>query len=79
MLPFYNQDHPTLRAKIRDWAEKNLFAASQSGIEQRARTIAGQLGRETFLSYVIPKDYGGARSRVEGARPVHPTRRTGAS
>ena len=65
MLPFYNQDHITLRAKIRGWAEKNLFAASQSDIEQRARTIAGQLGRETFLSYVIPKDYGGARSQVE--------------
>ena len=65
MLPFYNQDHMALRAKIRDWAEKNLFAAGQSGIEQRARTIAGQLGRETFLSFVIPKNYGGARSRVE--------------
>jgi acyl-CoA dehydrogenase len=65
MLPFYNQDHINLRAKIRDWAEKNLFAASQSGIEQRARTITGQLGRETFLSYVIPKDYGGVRTQVE--------------
>jgi acyl-CoA dehydrogenase len=65
MLPFSNQDHMTLRAKIRDWAEKNLFAASQSSIEQRARTITGQLGRETFLSYVIPKDYGGVRTQVE--------------
>src|SRR5918999_2405680 len=65
MLPFYNKDHIDLRAKIRDWAEKNLFAASQPGIEQRARTITGQLGRETFLSYVIPKDYGGVRTQVE--------------
>lgn len=65
MLPFSNQDHMTLRAKIRDWAEKNLFAGSQSSIEQRARTITGQLGRETFLSYVIPKDYGGVRIQVE--------------
>ena len=65
MLPFYNKDHITLRAKIRDWAEKNLFAASQPGIEERARTITGQLGRETFLSYVIPKDYGGVRTQVE--------------
>jgi acyl-CoA dehydrogenase len=65
MLPFSNQDHMTLRAKIRDWAEKNLFAASQSSIEQRARAITRQLGRETFLSYVIPKDYGGVRTQVE--------------
>ena len=65
MLPFFNQEHIDLRAKIRDWAEKNLYTPSHSGIEQRARAIAGQLGRETFLSHVIPKDYGGARNQVE--------------
>ena len=65
MLPFCDQDHVTLRAKVRDWAEKNLFAATEADIEQRARTIAGRLGRETFLAHVIPKDYGGARSHVQ--------------
>jgi acyl-CoA dehydrogenase len=65
MLPFCDKDHATLRAKVRDWAEKNLFAANQTGIEQRARTLAGQLGREMFLAHVIPKAYGGARSRVQ--------------
>ena len=42
MLPFCDKDHATLRAKVRDWAEKNLFAANEAGIEQRARTLAGQ-------------------------------------
>ena len=65
MLPFCDQDHVTLRAKVRDWAEKNLFAGAEAGIEQRAQTIAGQLGREAFLAHVIPKDYDGARSHVE--------------
>ena len=41
LLPFYNQEHIDLRAKIRDWAEKNLYTPSHSGIEQRARAIAG--------------------------------------
>jgi acyl-CoA dehydrogenase len=65
MLPFCDQDHVTLRAKVRDWAEKNLFAGADAGIEQRAQTIAGQLGRETFLAHVITKDYDGARTHVE--------------
>lgn len=65
MLPFCDQDHMTLRAKARDWAEKNLFAATEAGIEQRARTIAGQLGKEMFLAHVVPKDHGGARSHVQ--------------
>ena len=65
MLPFCDQDHVTLRAKVRDWAEKNLFAATEADVEQRARTIAHRLGQETFLAHVIPKDYGGARDQVQ--------------
>ena len=65
MLPFCDKDHVTLRAKVRDWTEKNLFAATEAGIEQRARTIAGQLGRELLLAHVVPKDHGGARSHVQ--------------
>jgi acyl-CoA dehydrogenase len=65
MLPFCDQDHVTLRAKVRDWAEKNLFAATEADVEQRARTIANRLGQETFLAHVIPKDYGGARDQVQ--------------
>jgi acyl-CoA dehydrogenase len=65
MLPFCDQDHLTLRAKVRDWAEKNLFAGADAAIEQRAQMIAGQLGQETFLAHVIPKDYCGARTHVE--------------
>ena len=65
MLPFCDKDHAILRAQVRAWAEKNLFAAPVADIEQRARIIAGQLGREAFLSYIIPKDYGGSRSQVE--------------
>jgi acyl-CoA dehydrogenase len=65
MLPFCDHDHVTLRAKARDWAEKNLFAATEADIEQRARTIVGRLGREAFLTHVITKDYGGARSHVQ--------------
>jgi acyl-CoA dehydrogenase len=65
MLPFCDQDHVTLRAKVRDWAEKNLFAAMEADVEQRARTIANRLGQERFLAHVIPKDYGGARDQVQ--------------
>ena len=65
MLPFCDKDHAILRAQVRAWAEKNLFAAPVAEIEQRARTIAGELGREKLLGHAIPKEYGGARSQVQ--------------
>lgn len=65
MLPFYNQDHLTLRARVRDWAETYLFDKNEADVEERARQIVRQLGRETFLAHVTAKVYGGARDQVQ--------------
>lgn len=67
MLPFFDQDHLALRGRIRDWAEANLFSAGTqtSEVEEAARLLVKQLGREGFLAYVAPKDYAGVRRKVQ--------------
>jgi acyl-CoA dehydrogenase len=67
MLPFLDQDHSQLRARVRQWAEKNLFSG---GGEERqtddvARRLVRQLGNEGFLSYALPKKFGGVRGKVQ--------------
>ena len=67
MLPFLDQNHSQLRARVRQWAEKNLF--SGGGEEQQtddvARRLVRQLGNEGFLSYALPKKFGGVRGKVQ--------------
>ena len=67
MLPFLDQDHSQLRARVRQWAEKNLF--SGGGEEQQtddlARRLVRQLGSEGFLSYALSKKFGGVREKVQ--------------
>src|SRR4029450_4625143 len=67
MLPFFDQDHFQLRARVRQWTEKNLF--SDGGEEQQtddvARRLVRQLGNEGVLSYALPKKFGGVRGKVQ--------------
>lgn len=67
MLPFVDQDHSQLRARARQWAEKNLF--SHGGEEQQtddvARRLVRQLGNQGFLAYTLPKKLGGMRKEVQ--------------
>ena len=67
MLPFLDQDHSQLRARVRQWAGKNLF--SGGGEEQQtddlARQLVRQLGDAGFLSYALPKKFGGVRAKVQ--------------
>lgn len=67
MLPFFDQDHFQLRVRVRQWTEKNLF--SDGGEEQQtddvARRLVRQLGNEGFLSYALPKKFGGVRAKVQ--------------
>ena len=67
MLPFFDQDHFQLRARVRQWTEKNLFG---SGSEEQqtddvARRLVRQLGNEGFLSYALPKEFGGVRAKAQ--------------
>ena len=67
MLPFFDQDHFQLRARVRQWTEKNLFTSG--GEEQQtddvARRLVRQLGNEGFLSYALPKEFGGVRAKAQ--------------
>ena len=63
MLPFFTDNHTALQAQVRNWAEKNLLAASEpeEDLERRARALVRQLGAVGFLKHAVPRQFGGAR------------------
>jgi len=65
-MPFFEPDHLALRARVREWSEKNLFFARESAdIEAEAHRLIRQLGNEGFLRYSVPQAFGGAREKVQ--------------
>jgi acyl-CoA dehydrogenase len=67
MAPFLDQDHSSLRARVRQWAEMNLFShgGEEQQVDEDARRLVRQLGNEGFLSYVLPKKFGGVRGKIQ--------------
>ena len=67
MLPFFNQDHLTLRAQVREWVAKNLDRREKQrhNIEEQARALVKQLGKDGFLAYAVPQRFGGKRDKVQ--------------
>jgi acyl-CoA dehydrogenase len=67
MLPFFEQDHLSLRARAREWVEKNLFFSWDQGsaVDQRAVHLAKELGSEGFLKYTVPLEFGGLRPKIQ--------------
>jgi acyl-CoA dehydrogenase len=67
MLPFFEQDHLSLRARAREWVEKKLFSSSEQScvVDQRAISLAKELGSEGFLKYTVPLEFGGLRPKIQ--------------
>jgi len=66
-LPFFDPDHLELRQRIRSWADTNLIAHTSvdAEVEEEARRLVKQLGRDGFVRHAVPGAYGGARQRVQ--------------
>ena len=67
MLPFFDQDHLTLRERVRAWVEANLIGgpAGEKNLEDEARGLVKRLGEAGFNRHAVPSAYGGAREKVE--------------
>jgi acyl-CoA dehydrogenase len=67
MLPFFDQDHLTLRERVRAWVEANLIggSAGEKNLEDEARRLVKRLGEAGFNRHAVPSAYGGAREKVE--------------
>jgi acyl-CoA dehydrogenase len=66
MLPFLDQDHLSLRARVRQWVENNIFSGGENlELDEEARRLVQQLGKRRFLAYAVPKEFGGAREQVQ--------------
>ena len=59
MLPFFDQDHLTLRAQVREWVANNLDRREKQrhNIEEQARALVKQLGKDGFLAYAVPQRF----------------------
>ena len=65
MDAFPEPDHD-LREKLRLWAEQNpLGAVTEESLEREAVSLAGRLGQDGFMAYVVPRSYGGIRETVQ--------------
>ncbi len=67
ILPFLDPDHAALRTHARAWAAKNAISHEKNtmAVDDAARSLIRELGNEGLLNYVIPKQFGGTRSRVQ--------------
>ena len=66
MLPFFDKDHSSLRSRARAWVDAHLLTAGVSGdVEEIARQLVRQLGKEEFLRFTVPGEFGGKHARVE--------------
>jgi acyl-CoA dehydrogenase len=67
MLPFLDQDHSSLCARVRQCVEKHLFAGGveNQDLDEEARRLVQLLGNQGFLAYTVPKEFGGAREKVQ--------------
>jgi acyl-CoA dehydrogenase len=67
MLPYCDQDHLTLGARVREWSKEKLPAIRNrnNSLEQSAVELARTLGAEGFLKYAVPAEFGGIRRDVQ--------------
>src|SRR5262245_57204112 len=71
MLPFFDQDHSLLRARVRQWTERTLFSDGdeEQQTDDVARRLVQQLGNEGYLSYALPTEFGGVRAKAQARDP----------
>jgi acyl-CoA dehydrogenase len=67
MLPFFDQDHSTLRSWARAWVDAHLIKAAEraADVETAAHQLVRRLGNEGFLAYTVPGEFGGKRAKVQ--------------
>jgi acyl-CoA dehydrogenase len=66
MLPFFDQDHVSLRSRVRAWvdAHPRMNEESQDAGATACQWVQ-QLGKEEFLAFAVPAEFGGKRARVQ--------------
>ena len=67
MLPFFDQDHMALRARVREWVGEKLFSPRDQNktVEQSAVQLVADLASAGFLSYTVTQEFGGIRTAVQ--------------
>ena len=64
--PFFDPEHRTLAADIRQWAARELWDAREpDDVDAACQALVRQLGKAGWLRYVVPAGYGGLRERLD--------------
>jgi acyl-CoA dehydrogenase len=65
--PCFERDHSLLRARVRKWAERNLFPSREINpdLETEARQLVQQIGAAGFIRHAVPRAFGGVRKKVQ--------------
>jgi acyl-CoA dehydrogenase len=66
MWPFFDQEQWSLRSRVRSWVDAHLVATGEPvNVEEAARRLVLELGKEEFLAFTVPAEYGGKRAKVQ--------------
>src|ERR1043166_9002833 len=67
VLPFFDQDHLALRARLRGWVHNNLCSCPRpaSDVAEEGRRFVKALGKEEILKHIVPQRFGGHRDQVQ--------------
>jgi alkylation response protein AidB-like acyl-CoA dehydrogenase len=63
--PFFEDAHRTLAVELRAYAEREVNERHGADVDAECRSLVKQLGRDGWLSYVVPAQYGGMYERLD--------------
>ena len=64
--PFFGEEHRTLATSLRAWALEHAGEThGDAGVDADCRTLVTTLGRDGWLRYAVPAQYGGMHDRLD--------------
>jgi alkylation response protein AidB-like acyl-CoA dehydrogenase len=63
--PFCDESHRTLASELRAYAQREIHDAHGPNVDAQCRTLVKQFGRDGWLRYSVPAEYGGMHERLD--------------
>jgi acyl-CoA dehydrogenase len=63
--PFFEDSHRTFAAELRSYAEQEIHTTHGANVDDECRTLVRQFGRDGWLRYAVPAQYGGMHERLD--------------
>jgi acyl-CoA dehydrogenase len=63
--PFFDDEHRTLASSLDAWADEHVSDEEHDDVDSACRAIVADLGRDGWLRYAVPAQFGGAFDEVD--------------